>query len=59
VEQALSCSATGSPDTVRHELAALIERYKPDEIMVTGMIHDHAARLKSFAIASEALSDIV
>ncbi len=58
VEQALSCSATGSPETVRRELAALVERYKPEEIMVTGMIHDHAARLRSFAIAAEALSDI-
>tara|TARA_R110002074_G_scaffold92570_4_gene202170 strand:- start:477 stop:1472 length:996 start_codon:yes stop_codon:yes gene_type:complete len=58
VEQALSCSATGGPETVRRELAALIERYKPEELMVTGMIHDHAARLQSFAIAAEALSDI-
>jgi luciferase family oxidoreductase group 1 len=58
VEQALSCSATGSPETVRRELAALVERYKPEEIMVTGMIHDHGARLRSFAIAAEALSDI-
>lgn len=58
VEQALSCSATGSPQTVRRELAALVERYKPEELLVTGMIHDHDARLKSFAIAAEALSDI-
>ncbi len=58
VEQALSCSATGSPETVRRELAALADRYKPEEIMATGMIHDHAARLKSFAIAAEVLSNI-
>jgi luciferase family oxidoreductase group 1 len=58
VKQALSCSATGSPETVHRELAALIERYQPEEIMVTGMIHDHVARLRSFAIAAEALSDI-
>ena len=58
VEQALSCSATGSPETVRRQLAALVARYQPEELMVTGMIHDHAARLWSFEIASEALSDI-
>jgi alkanesulfonate monooxygenase SsuD/methylene tetrahydromethanopterin reductase-like flavin-dependent oxidoreductase (luciferase family) len=58
VKQALSCSATGSPETVRSELATLIERYQPEEVIVTGMIHDHAARLRSFAIAAEALSDI-
>ena len=58
VEQALSCSATGSRDTVRRELADLVERHKPEELMVTGMIHDQSARLKSFEIAAEVLSDI-
>ena len=58
VEHALSCSATGSSETVRRELAALITRYQPEEVMVTGMIHNHAARLKSFAITTEVLSDI-
>jgi luciferase family oxidoreductase group 1 len=59
VEQALSCSATGSPATVRKELAALVAKYQPDEVMVTGMIHDQSARLKSFEIAAAALTDIV
>ena len=58
VKQALSCSATGGPETVRRELGALFAKYQPDEMMVTGMIHDHAARLKSFEISAEALSDI-
>lgn len=58
VKQALSCSATGSPETVHRELATLIKLYQPEEVMVTGMIHDHVARLRSFAIAAEALSDI-
>lgn len=59
VEQALSCSATGSPETVRRELSALVAKYRPNELMVTGMIHDHAARLRSFAITAQALRDIV
>lgn len=58
VKQSLSCSATGSPQKVRRELAALIERYQPEELMVTGMIHDHAARLRSFAITAEVLTGI-
>ncbi|WP_108838422.1 LLM class flavin-dependent oxidoreductase [Tateyamaria sp. Alg231-49] len=58
VKQALSCSATGSPETVHRELTALIERYQPEEVMVTGMIHDHAARLRSFAIAADVLAGI-
>jgi len=58
VEQALACSATGSVKTVRKKLEALIDQYKPDELMVTGMIHDHDARVRSFEIAAEALSDL-
>lgn len=58
VEAAFSCSAVGSPETVRQRLAALIETYRPDELMVTGMIHDHAARVKSFEIAADVLSDM-
>ena len=58
VDHALRVSATGSPRTVRRELAALIDRYRPDEVIVTGQIHEHAARLRSFEIAAEALSDL-
>lgn len=58
VEQALSVAAVGSRATVRREMAAMLARYQPDELMVTGMIHDHAARLHSFAIAAEVLGDL-
>jgi luciferase family oxidoreductase group 1 len=58
VKEALSCSATGAPETIRRDLGALIARYEPDELMITGMIHDHAARLKSVAIAAEVLADL-
>ena len=55
VELALSCSATGSPDTIREQLAAIIDRYQPDELMITGMIHDHRARVNSFELAADVL----
>ncbi|WP_128253946.1 LLM class flavin-dependent oxidoreductase [Falsirhodobacter deserti] len=58
-DEALSISATGSAATVRAQLGALVDRYQPDEVMVTGMIHDHAARKRSFAIAAEVLGDLV
>jgi luciferase family oxidoreductase group 1 len=58
VKHALSCSATGSTATVKAQLTHLIDTYKPDEIMVTGMIHDNAARVRSFQIAAEVLSDL-
>lgn len=59
VEHALSCSATGSPATIRDQLSAIIARYQPDELMITGMIHDHGARVKSFQLAADVLKDLV
>ena len=59
VNDALSCAAVGSPATVRRQLTDLIARHKPDEIMLTGMIHDHAARLHSFDIAAQVMRDLV
>ncbi|NIZ14026.1 LLM class flavin-dependent oxidoreductase [Phaeobacter sp. HF9A] len=57
VEEALSISATGARETVRAQLAQLIETYQPDEVILTGQIHDHAARLRSFEIAAEILGE--
>lgn len=54
--EALSCSATGAPDTVKRELTALIERYQPDEVILAGQIHDHEARKQSYEIAANVLS---
>ncbi len=58
VNHALSVSATGSPATVRAQLGVLKDRYQPDEIILTGQIHDHAARVNSFRIAAEILQDM-
>mgnify|MGYP000424140422 CR=1 FL=1 len=58
VNQALSCSATGSVESVEHQLRLLIDKYQPDELMLTGMIHDHSARLKSFQLASGVLNSL-
>lgn len=58
VDAALSCSAMGDAVMVRAQLQALIARHAPDEIMLTGMIHDHAKRRRSFAIAAEVMAEI-
>ncbi len=55
VDEALAVSAVGSPASVRAALRALIERHQPDELILTGQIHDHGARLRSFEIAAEAM----
>jgi luciferase family oxidoreductase group 1 len=49
----LSSSAIGSRETVRLALAAFIERTRPDELLLTSMIFDHSARLRSYEIAAD------
>lgn len=55
VRAALSVSATGAPETLHRELSALLDRYRPDELIITGMIHDHGARRHSTALAAQVL----
>ncbi len=58
VDRALSCSAVGAPATVRSALGAFIDRHAPDELILTGQIHDHAARLRSFEIGAAAMREL-
>ena len=58
IDQALACSAAGSPETVRGQLKRFIERYSPDEVIITGQIHDHRARVRSFQLAAELLREL-
>ena len=55
VDQALAVSATGAPHAVQSQLLELVETHRPDEVILTGQIHDHAARKRSFAIAADAM----
>jgi len=43
LDEVLSCSAIGSPPTVREKLAAFVARTRPQELMITSQIFDHAA----------------
>ncbi|MGZ5269390.1 MAG: LLM class flavin-dependent oxidoreductase [Ramlibacter sp.] len=52
LDEVLSCSAIGSPETVRQGLRAFIERTGADELMITSQIFDHQARLHSYEIAA-------
>jgi luciferase family oxidoreductase group 1 len=58
VEPMLKVSATGSPESVQRDLSAMITAYQPDELILTGQIHDHTARVRSFEIAAKAMRDI-
>ena len=53
LDEVLSCSAIGSPETVREALAAFVARTRPQELMITSQIFDHAARLRSYTITAE------
>jgi luciferase family oxidoreductase group 1 len=53
IEQVLSCSAVGSPETVQLGLANLIEQTKADELIISVPIFDHQARRHSIDIAAQ------
>ncbi|WP_184520348.1 LLM class flavin-dependent oxidoreductase [Muricoccus pecuniae] len=53
LDNSLSFSIVGGPETVRQGLSDLVARTGADELMVTGQIHDHAARKRSFSILAE------
>lgn len=58
VDRALRISAVGDRDGVRAQMGQLIAQHRPDEVILTGQIHDHQARLRSFQIAAEVMQDI-
>jgi luciferase family oxidoreductase group 1 len=53
LDDMLSCTAIGSPDTVKRTLKEFIERTGADELMIASMIYDHDARLRSYEITAE------
>jgi luciferase family oxidoreductase group 1 len=55
VEARTRVSAVGSPGTVRGRLAAILEATAADELILTAHIYDHAARLRSFELAAQAM----
>lgn len=52
--QVLRCSAVGSLQTVRQKMQSWLDQTGANEIIITGQIYDHSARLRSFEIAAEA-----
>jgi luciferase family oxidoreductase group 1 len=48
-----SGQALGSPETVRRQLASLLERTAADELMLTTMVYDIGDRIRSFELITE------
>jgi len=52
LDEVLSAAAIGSPQTVRAALVRFIARTRPQELMITSQIFEHAARLHSYGITA-------
>ena len=54
----MACTAIGSPATVRQGLRSFLARTGADELMITSQMFDHAARLRSYEIAAQAMTTL-
>jgi luciferase family oxidoreductase group 1 len=54
VDAALGCAAVGAPGTVHAAMRRFVARHQPDELLLTANVFEHAARMRSFALAMEA-----
>jgi len=55
LQNIFTCSAVGSPSTVRRQVEAFVQRTGADELIVTSQIYDHQARLRSYELLREAV----
>ena len=53
LDRVLECAVVGSAQTVRAGLEDFIAAHRPDELMITAQIFDHASRLRSYEIVSQ------
>ena len=58
VERALACTVLGNREQVGQGMADFVERHRPDELLLTANVFDHAARLRSFELAMQAWRDL-
>lgn len=56
LEQVLQCSAIGSPQSVKASIDAFVARTGADELILASHIFDHAARVRAYEIAAEAMA---
>jgi hypothetical protein len=54
VDRALGCAVVGAPQAIRDGVSRFIAQHRPDELLLTANIFEHAARLRSFALAMDA-----
>jgi len=59
VDRAFGEAIVGSAETVRDGIEAFVKKTGVDELIVTAMIHDHRARVRSFEIVAEVRESFV
>jgi len=50
MEQMLTVTAVGAPATVHARLSDIVAQTQADELIITGAVHDHAARKRSYEL---------
>lgn len=57
VQRMVRYSLVGSPETIRTGIKQIVEETQADELIATALIHDHAARLRSFEIFADVMKN--
>jgi luciferase family oxidoreductase group 1 len=55
IDRALACAAVGSPAAVATAVERFVAQHRPDELMFTANVFDHAQRVASFRLAMETM----
>ena len=58
LDEVLSCSAIGSPDTIRGGISKFIERTQADEIIVSCSVFSHEMRKRSLDLTAQAFNSL-
>lgn len=58
LEEHLGFSVCGTCESIKPQLARMIETYEPDEMIFSGMIYDRGKRIRSFEIIADVLKDL-
>ncbi|HEY8048259.1 MAG TPA: LLM class flavin-dependent oxidoreductase [Ramlibacter sp.] len=58
LDMVMTCTAIGSPATVRERMAEFIRDTRADELMIAGAMFDHRARLHSYEIAAQVRDEL-
>ena len=55
LQNIFTASAIGSPETVRKQVEAFVEKTRANELIVTSQIYEHEARVRSYELLMEAV----